>query len=126
MAAFLGGDTGDVLGATPSTRCWSRTWSGRAGRGRRTGWGGRCGTSRPVAGWARRVDARLPAGLRVDLESGDGLAAFTNSTAGAFGPQVAPLLTEFMEREPKSAEPGMRRVTRPSWSSSACGTGARP
>ena len=31
--------------------------------------------------------------------------SFTNSTAGPFGPQVGQLLTEFLELEPKPAEP---------------------
>ena len=95
--------------ATPSTRCWSRTWSGdnpgqpwTSAHG--LGWQVWNIEGRRLAGHGGSMPGFL-AGLRVDLESGGRAGCLHELHRGAFGPQVAPLLTEFMEREPKSAEP---------------------
>ncbi|HEX6056152.1 MAG TPA: serine hydrolase domain-containing protein, partial [Intrasporangium sp.] len=108
-AAFLGGDTGDVLARDTLDEMLEphvvgdnpgQPWTVAHG----LGWQVWNIEGRRLAGHGGSMPGFL-AGLRVDLESGDGLVAFTNSTAGPFGPQVAPLLSEFMEREPKAAEP---------------------
>ena len=108
-AAFLGGDTGDVLARDTLDEMLEphvvgdnpgQPWTAAHG----LGWQVWNIAGRRLAGHGGSMPGFL-AGLRVDLESGDGLVAFTNSTAGPFGPQVAPLLSEFMEREPKAAEP---------------------
>jgi CubicO group peptidase (beta-lactamase class C family) len=108
-AAFLGGDTGDVLARDTLDEMLEpqvvgdnpgQPWTSAHG----LGWQVWNFEGQRMAGHGGSMPGFL-AGLRVDLESGDGLVAFTNSTAGPFGQQVAPLLTEFMEREPKSAEP---------------------
>jgi CubicO group peptidase (beta-lactamase class C family) len=108
-AAFLGGDTGDVLARDTLDEMLEphvvgdnpgQPWTSAHG----LGWQVWNLDGRRLAGHGGSMPGFL-AGLRVDLEAGDGLVALTNSTAGPFGPQVAPLLTEFMEREPKSAEP---------------------
>ena len=108
-AAFLGGDTGDVLARDTLDEMLEphvvgdnpgQPWTAAHG----LGWQVWNIAGRRLAGHGGSMPGFL-AGLRVDLESGDGLVAFTNSTAGPFGPQVAPLLSEFMEREPKAAKP---------------------
>ncbi|WP_353510010.1 serine hydrolase domain-containing protein [Intrasporangium sp.] len=108
-AAFLAGDTGDVLARDTLDEMLEphvvgdnpgQPWTAAHG----LGWQVWNLDGRRLAGHGGSMPGFL-AGLRVDLESGDGLVAFTNSTAGPFGPQVAPLLAEFMEREPKAAEP---------------------
>ena len=108
-AAFLGGDTGDVLARDTLDEMLEphvvgdhpgQPWTAAHG----LGWQVWNIEGRRLAGHGGSMPGFL-AGLRVDLESGDGLVAFTNSTAGPLGPQVAQLLTEFREREPKSAKP---------------------
>lgn len=108
-AAFLGGDTGDLLSPdTLAEMCEPQVVNDLPGQS----WTGAHGLGWQV--W--NVDGRRSAGhggsmpgflatLRVDLASGDGLVAFTNSTSGPFGPKVAALLTDFAEREPQPVEP---------------------
>lgn len=55
------------------------------------------------------------AALRIDVESGDGVVAFANSTAGLVGPLAAELLTDLATAEP---------VAPPEWHADASGAGA--
>ena len=65
------------------------------------------------------------AGLRVDVECGDGVVVLTNTTSG-MGPIAPELLTAFVEREPRTTG-AVARGGRPVGcsSSSARGTGGR-
>ncbi|MDC5698548.1 beta-lactamase family protein [Intrasporangium calvum] len=108
-AAFAAGDTGDVLSADTLAEMFEPhvvgdnpglPWTVAHG----LGWQVWNVEGRRAVGHGGSMPGFL-AGLRVDVESGDGLVSFTNSTAGPFGPQVSALLTEFMAREPKLPEP---------------------
>lgn len=108
-AVFAGGDTGDVLAADTLAEMLEphvvgdspgQPWTVAHG----LGWQVWNIEGRRLAGHGGSMPGFL-AGLRVDLETGDGLVASTNSTAGPFGPQVGTLLTDFVEREPKPPEP---------------------
>jgi len=108
-AAFLGGDTGDVLAADTLAEMLEpqvvgdspgQPWTVAHG----LGWQVWNIDGRRLAGHGGSMPGFL-AGLRVDLESGDGLVSFTNSTAGPFGPQVSGLLDEFRRLEPSVPAP---------------------
>jgi CubicO group peptidase (beta-lactamase class C family) len=108
-AAFTAGDVGEVLSADTLEEMFEphavgdnpgQPWTVAHGLGFQV-WNLE---GRRLVGHGGSMPGFL-AGLRVDLESGCGLVAFTNSTAGPFGPQVGQLLTEFLEREPTPVEP---------------------
>lgn len=108
-AAFLGGDTGGVLAADTLMEMAEphvvrdnpgQPWTTAHGLGVEVF----NVAGRRFVGHGGSMPGFLAA-LRVDVESGDGLVAFTNSTAGPFGPQVVELLEEFRRLEPPAPTP---------------------
>lgn len=107
-AALLAGDTGDLLSADTLAEMLEPhvvndlpglPWTGAHG----LGWQVWNVEGRRYAGHGGSMPGFL-AGLRVDLESGDGIVTFANTTAG-MGPTLATeLLTAYAEREPKPVE----------------------
>ena len=107
-AAFAGGDTGDVLSGDTLAEMYEphtlvddpgQPWTAAHGLGWQL-WnvdGTRC------AGHGGSMPGFL-AGLRVDVESGDGVVVLTNTTTG-LGPLATELLKAFVEREPLPPEP---------------------
>jgi CubicO group peptidase (beta-lactamase class C family) len=103
-AAFAGGDTGDVLAADtleemlePHTLVDNpgQPWTGAHG----LGWQLWNLDGRRYAGHGGSMPGFL-AGLRADVESGDGVVVLANTTAG-MRPVGSDLLAEFVEREPR-------------------------
>jgi CubicO group peptidase (beta-lactamase class C family) len=107
-AAFLAGDTGDVLsGDTLAEMCEPRTLNDLPGQA----WTAAHGLGWQVwnvdgvryAGHGGSMPGFL-AGLRVRLDSGDGVVVTANATTG-LGPLGPALLDAFVEREPKPVQP---------------------
>ncbi len=108
-AALLGGDTGNLLSADtleemlePHTLADlpGQPWTGAHG----LGWQVWNVDGRRYAGHGGSMPGFL-AGLRVDLETGDGVVVFANTTAGLAPTLATELLTAYAEREPKPVEP---------------------
>lgn len=109
-AAFLAGDTGDVLSTDTLAEMLEPhtvvdvpgvAWTGAHG----LGWQVWNVDGRRSAGHGGSMPGFL-AGLRVDLGSGDGLVLFTNTTTSAVtAPLTTDLLATLAEREPKAVEP---------------------
>ena len=107
-AAFAGGDTADVLSADTLAEMYEphtlvdnpgQAWTTAHGLGWQL-WnvdGTRC------AGHGGSMPGYL-AGLRVEVESGDGVVVLSNATSG-MGLVAPELLTAFVEREPRTPEP---------------------
>lgn len=108
-AALLAGDTGGLLSADTLAEMLEphtlsdlpgQAWTGAHG----LGWQVWNVEGRRYAGHGGSMPGFL-AGLRVDLESRDGIVTFANTTAG-MGPTLATeLLAAYAEREPKPTEP---------------------
>ena len=107
-AAFLGGDTAGLLSAdTLAEMCLpivvndnpGQPWTGAHG----LGWQVWNVDGRRFGGHGGSMPGFL-AGLRVDLESGDGCVVFANATSG-IGPISVDLLTLLAEREPLPPTP---------------------
>jgi CubicO group peptidase (beta-lactamase class C family) len=108
-AALLGGDTAGLLSADTLAEMLEphtlvdlpgQAWTGAHG----LGWQVWNVEGRRYAGHGGSMPGFL-AGLRVDLESGDGIVTFANTTAG-MGPTLATqLLAAYVELEPKPVEP---------------------
>jgi CubicO group peptidase (beta-lactamase class C family) len=107
-AAFAAGDTGDVL--EPDTLAEmlephtvgdnpGQPWTAAHG----LGWQVWNLAGRRYAGHGGSMPGFL-AGLRVDIEAGDGVVVFANTTAG-MGPVGSDLLAALAEREPRTPEP---------------------
>ncbi|GAA2165117.1 CubicO group peptidase (beta-lactamase class C family) [Humibacillus xanthopallidus] len=103
-AAFAGGDTGDVLAADtleemlePHTLADNpgQPWTAAHG----LGWQVWNLAGRKYAGHGGSMPGFL-AGLRVDVETGDGVVVLANTTAG-MRPVGSDLLAAFVEREPR-------------------------
>jgi CubicO group peptidase (beta-lactamase class C family) len=107
-AAFAGGDTAELLaGDTLAEMYEPHTVADDPGRAWTTahglGWQVWNVDGRRYAGHGGSMPGFL-AGLRVDVESGDGVVVLTNTTSGLG--QLAPeLLDAFVEREPRPVEP---------------------
>ncbi|MDN5767469.1 MAG: beta-lactamase family protein [Humibacillus sp.] len=109
-AAFLAGDTGDVLSTDSLAEMLEPhtvvdvpgvAWTGAHG----LGWQVWNVDGRRSAGHGGSMPGFL-AGMRVDLESGDGVVLFTNTTTSAVtAPLTTDLLATLSEREPKGVEP---------------------
>ncbi|GAA1992580.1 serine hydrolase domain-containing protein [Terrabacter lapilli] len=107
-AAFAGGDTGDVLSPDTLAEMYEphtvvddpgQPWTTAHGLGWQV-WN--VGGTR-YAGHGGSMPGFL-AGLRVDVETGDGVVVVTNTTSG-LGPVGPELLKVFVEREPRTPEP---------------------
>ena len=107
-AAFLAGDTADVLSADTLAEMLrpvavndvpEKAWSGAQG----LGWNMWNVDGRRYAGHGGSMPGFL-AVLRVDLTSGDGVVLMTNATSG-LGTAPADLLALLAEREPRAPEP---------------------
>lgn len=108
-AAFLAGDTADLLERATLDEMLEPhlvsdlpglPWTGAHG----LGWQVWNIEGRRYAGHGGSMPG-FRAGLRVDVESGDGVVVFANTTAG-LGPALGnDLLSAFVEREPKPVEP---------------------
>ena len=109
-AGFLAGDTGGVLGADTLTEMLEPhtvvdvpgvAWTGAHG----LGWQLWNVDGHRSAGHGGSMPGFL-AGLRVDLESGDGVVLFTNTTTSTVTAALtADLLAALADREPKVVEP---------------------
>jgi CubicO group peptidase (beta-lactamase class C family) len=108
-AAFVAGDTGDLLSADTLAEMFEPhtvvdlpglPWTGAHGLGWQL-WN--VGGER-FAGHTGSMPGFL-AGLRVALDGGDGVVAFTNSTSAALGPTTERLLAELIQREPRLPQP---------------------
>ena len=106
-AAFAGGDTGNVLGSdTLAEMLEPHTVDDNPGHpwtvAHGLGWQVWNLEGRRYAGHGGSMPGFL-AGLRVDVETGDGVVTLANSTAGK-GPIGPDLLAAFVEREPRMPE----------------------
>jgi CubicO group peptidase (beta-lactamase class C family) len=106
-AAFVGGDTGDVLASdTLAEMLEPHTVGDNPGQpwtvAHGLGWQVWNLEGRRYAGHGGSMPGFL-AGLRVDVETGDGVVAFANTTAG-MGPVGSDLLAAFVAREPRTPE----------------------
>lgn len=108
-AAFLAGDTGEVLAGDTLAEMFEphtvvdlpgQPWTGAHG----LGWQLWNLDGVRFAGHGGSMPGFL-AGLRVNLETGDGGVIFTNSTSASLAPIGNQLLDDFAEREPKLPEP---------------------
>ncbi|MFW6600079.1 serine hydrolase domain-containing protein [Propionibacteriaceae bacterium Y2011] len=108
-ASFVGGDTGDVLSGDTLAEMLEphvvvdlpdQPWTGAHG----LGWQLWNVDGTRYVGHGGSMPGFL-AGLRVRPDSGDGVIAFTNSTAGALAPVAAELLDAVVDREPPPVEP---------------------
>lgn len=107
-AAFAGGETGDVLsGDTLAEMYEPHTVVDNPGQAWTTshglGWQVWNVDGTRYAGHGGSMPGFL-AGLRVDVESGDGVVVLANSTSG-MGQVATDLLAAFVEREPRTPEP---------------------
>ena len=107
-AVFTGGDTGDVLSADTLAEMFEpHTIADNPGQPWTTahglGWQVWNVDGRRYAGHGGSMPGFL-AGLRVDIESGDGVVILTNTTSG-MGLVAPELLKAFVEREPRTPEP---------------------
>ena len=107
-AAFLGGDTGEVLSRdTLAEMCEPRTVNDLPGQAwtvaHGLGWQVWNLDGVRYAGHGGSMPGFL-AGLRVRLDSGDGVVVTANATTG-MGPIAQTLLESFAEREPKPVAP---------------------
>lgn len=107
-AAFLGGDTRGLLAADTLAEMLEphtvvdlpgQPWSGAHG----LGWQVWNVEGRRYAGHGGSMPGFL-AGLRVDLETGDGVVTFANTTVGLTPMIGTELLAAYVEREPKPVE----------------------
>jgi CubicO group peptidase (beta-lactamase class C family) len=107
-AAFAGGDTAEVLSPDTLAEMYEphtindnpgQPWTGAHG----LGWQVWNVEGTRYAGHGGSMPGFL-AGLRVEIESGDGVVILTNTTSGmgAIGPER---LTAYLEREPRTPEP---------------------
>jgi CubicO group peptidase (beta-lactamase class C family) len=107
-AAFAGGDTAELLSPDTLAEMYEphtindnpgQPWTGAHG----LGWQVWNVDGTRYAGHGGSMPGFL-AGLRVEIESGDGVGILTNTTSGlgAIGPE---LLTAYREREPRTPEP---------------------
>jgi CubicO group peptidase (beta-lactamase class C family) len=114
-AAFVGGDTGDLLSADTLAEMFEPhtvvdlpglPWTGAHG----LGWQLWNVDGVRFAGHGGSMPGFL-AGLRVAIDAGgagaggDGVVTFTNSTSALLGPTTVQLLDDFREREPRLPEP---------------------
>ncbi|MDN5796290.1 MAG: beta-lactamase family protein [Intrasporangium sp.] len=108
-AAFVGGDTGEVLAADTLAEMFEPhtvddqpglAWTAAHG----LGWQVWNVDGARFAGHGGSMPGFL-AGVRVALDGGDGVVAFTNSTSGVLRPAADRLLDDFREREPRLPEP---------------------
>ena len=105
-AAFAGGDTGGVLSTDTLAEMYEpHTVADNPGQPWTTahglGWQVWNVDGTRYAGHGGSMPGFL-AGLRVDVETGDGVVILANSTSG-MGPVAPELLTAFVEREPRTA-----------------------
>jgi len=107
-ATFAGGDTGDVLSSDTLAEMYEphtivddpgQPWTTAHG----LGWQVWNVEGTRYAGHGGSMPGFL-AGLRVDVETGDGVVVVTNTTSG-LGPVGPELLKAFVEREPRTPEP---------------------
>src|SRR6478752_9569059 len=107
-AAFAGGDTGDVLSSDTLAEMYEpHTVNDNPGQPWTTahglGWQVWNVDGTRYAGHGGSMPGFL-AGLRVEVESGDGVVVVTNTTSG-MGAIAPELLTAYVEREPRLPEP---------------------
>ena len=107
-AAFAGGDTAEVLSADTLAEMYEpHTINDNPGQPWTTahglGWQVWNVDGTRYAGHGGSMPGFL-AGLRVEIESGDGVVVLTNSTSG-MGAVGSELLTAYVEREPRTPEP---------------------
>ena len=108
-AAFVGGDTGGLLSGDTLVEMFEPhtvvdlpglPWTGAHG----LGWQLWNVDGVRFAGHTGSMPGFL-AGLRVAIDDGDGVVAFTNSTSAVLGPTTVRLLDDFRQREPRLPQP---------------------